>query len=274
MTISNLKYQNNPELWADKMDRQTNVYHVAYAPAIKKVYLFHWGCNLECKGCLCKKEINCMALEENLDVVFRDPRFCPPQTPSAPLSFGKLISLLQDIELTEVAFEGQEASLDPMLPDICRWLKERGCKVILHTNGVAMADASHIDDVIVSLKAITPEIYAGYTCRSNSSLLENFKKYYQAGVNLKAESVFIPGYIDLEETEKIARFIASVDENIPYRMDAYFESGDNPWRSPTPEEMQTALEVARKHLKNVYCTQQTKQNLSKADLLYEVVRLY
>ncbi|MEA2121500.1 MAG: hypothetical protein EGMGGAKC_00821 [Dehalococcoides mccartyi] len=86
--------------------------------------------------------------------------------------------------------------------------------------------------------------------------------------------MFIPGYIDLEETEKIARFIASVDENIPYRMDAYFESGDNPWRPPTPEEMQMALEVARKHLKNVYCTQQTKQNLSKADLLYEVVRLY
>ncbi|PKH45466.1 radical SAM domain-containing protein [Dehalococcoides mccartyi] len=27
-------------------------------------------------------------------------------------------------------------------------------------------------------------------------------------------------------------------------------------------------------MKNVYCTQQTKKDLSKADLLYEVVRLY
>ncbi|WP_303677260.1 radical SAM protein [Dehalococcoides mccartyi] len=274
MTISNLKYQADSTPCGDKADMQTNVYHVAYAPAIKKAYLFHWGCNLECKGCLCKKEINCMALEENLDVVFRDPRFCPPQTPSATLSFGKLVSLLENIELTEVAFEGQEASLDPMLPDICWWLKDRGCKVILHTNGVAMADASHIDDVIVSLKAITPELYAGYTCRSNASLLDNFRKYYESGVNLKAESVYIPDYIGLEETEKIAKFIASVDTNIPYRMDAYFASGDNPWRPPTPEEMQIALAVARKHLKNVYCTQQTKKDLSKADLLYEVVRLY
>lgn len=252
----------------------THVYHVAYAPAIKKAYLFHWGCNLKCKGCLCHKEINCMALEENLDVVFRDPRLRPPQTPAGSLPLKQLFSILEQVELTEVAFEGQEASLDPILPEICRWLKHRGCKVILHTNGVAMADTSNIDDVIVSIKAATPEIYKEYTGLSNSLVLGNFRRYHDSGVFLKAESVLIPGYIGIKETENIAKFIASVDKSIPYRIDAYFESGDNPWRAPEPEEIKEAVDIAERYLDNVYSTQQTKRELTKADLLYEVVRLY
>ncbi len=252
----------------------THVYHIAYAPAIKKAYLFHWGCNLRCQGCLCKKEINCMALEENLDVVFRDPRLKPPQTPAGCLSFKELTSILETVELTEVAFEGQEASLDPCLPEICSWLKGHGSRVVLHTNGVTMADTTNIDDVIVSIKAVTPEIYAEYTGISNAFVLENFQKYHDAGVNLKAESVFIPAYIGFGETEKIALFIASVDRTIPYRIDAYFESGDNPWRPPEPEEMREAVGIAKQYLEKVYSTQQTKRELTKADLSYEVVRLY
>ncbi|APV45303.1 Pyruvate-formate lyase-activating enzyme [Dehalogenimonas formicexedens] len=252
----------------------THVYHIAYAPAIKKAYLFHWGCNLKCKGCLCHKEINCMALEENLDVVFRDPRLRPPQTPAGSLSFDELITILEKVELAEVAFEGQEASLDPTLPEICRYLKGRNARVVLHTNGVAKADTANIDEVIVSLKAVTPRIYQEYTGLSNSFVLENFKRYHDSSVLLKAESVFIPGYIGFDETEKIARFISSVDKSIPYRIDAYFESGDNPWRAPEPAEMKEAVGIAKQHLANVYSTQQTKRELTKADLLYEVIRLY
>ena len=93
-------------------------------------------------------------------------------------------------------------------------------------------------------------------------------------ITLRAESVFIPGYIGFCETEKIAEFIASVDNDIPYRIDAYFESGDNPWIRPTPEEMEDAIELAKKHLTTVSCTQQTKRVLKKEDLMFGVERLY
>ncbi|XUX00140.1 MAG: radical SAM protein [Dehalogenimonas sp.] len=215
-----------------------------------------------------------MALEENLDVVFRDPGLRVPQTPDKCLTFQELTSILDKVDLTEVAFEGQEASLDPSLPNICRWFKQKNCKVILHTNGVTVADTSNIDDVVLSIKAITPELYKEYTGISNETALQNFVHYYNSGVNLKAESVFIPGYIDLAETEKIARFIASVDPKIPYRIDAYFTSGKNPWRAPTIEEMDAAVSTARRHLANVYSTQQTKKDLTKSDLTYEVIRLF
>jgi len=258
------------------IEGRTNVYHVAYAADIRKAYVFHWGCNLLCQGCLCKKEINCLALEENLDTVFRDSRLRPPQLPEQFLTFKKLTGILKSVELVEVAFEGQEASIDPWLPEICHWLKKNknNCQTILHTNGVYMTDTTYIDDVIISLKAVSPDIYKEYTTMPNKYVQKNFREYCQVGVNLKAESVFIPGFIDVEETENIAQFIAGVNPEIPYRIDAYFESGENDWRHPSPEEMKVAVEAAKKHLKNVYSTQQTKHNLTKEDLFYEVTRLY
>jgi hypothetical protein len=38
--------------------------------------------------------------------------------------------------------------------------------------------------------------------------------------------------------------------------------------------MKAVVDAAKKYLKNVYSTQQTKRELTKEDLLYEVVRLY
>lgn len=261
---------------SDEVDRQTNVYHIAYAPVIKKAYLFFWGCNLICRGCLCQKEINCLALEDNLDVVPRDPRLAPPQTPGQSLGLEEVMRILRQVEIKEILFEGQEASIEPKLPELCEALKKQfGCWITLNTNGVKLPDLKNIDEVVLSIKAATESLCRDYTGRSNKSVLKNFiKVYQQPGVKLRAESVFIPDYIDLEETEKIAKFVASVDKNIPYRIDAYFEAGDNPWRRATPDEMVKAVSIAKKHLVNVSCTQQTKDILKKEDLLFEVIRLF
>jgi pyruvate-formate lyase-activating enzyme len=255
---------------------KTTVYHVAYAPVIAKAYLFHWGCNLLCRGCLCNKEINCMALEENLDVVLRNPKLPRPKGPEQFLFLGELMANLKKVPIKEVLFEGQEASIDPAYKDITQALKDEfDCYITLNTNGVKLPDLSYTDEVVVSLKAVTPEIYRDYTLHTNRNVLRNFVEVYRQGIKLRAESVFIPGLIDLQETEKIAEFVAGVNEDIPYRIDAYFESGgDNPWRRASPEEMSQAVQLARKHLKNVTCTQQTSAKLEKKDLMYEVVRLY
>jgi pyruvate-formate lyase-activating enzyme len=254
---------------------KTRIYHISYAPDIKKAYLFFWGCNLKCRGCLCKKEINCLALEENLDVVLRDPGLALPQSPAKLLLVNEVMDILGKVEVKEVLFEGQEASIDPLLPRLCAALKQEfGCRITLNTNGVKLPDLKDIDEVVLSLKAVTPGLYKDYTERSNKSVLRNFLKLYHAEVKLRTETVFIPGYIDLEETEKIARFVASVDSGIPLRIDAYFVSGDNPWRRALPAEMAAAVQVAQRHLANVTFTQQEKPVLTKKDLMFEVVRLY
>jgi len=261
---------------AKSISDSTNVYHISYAPEIKKAYIFCWGCNIRCKGCLCLKEINCLALEENLDVVYRDPYLRPPQHPSQLLKLKEITDILDEVEIDSVLFEGQEPSIDPSLSKICQHLKDKhNCHITLNTNGVKLPDLSNIDEVVFSLKAVTPALYEDYTRRPIGNLLDNFTEVYQTpGVKLRAESVFIPGYIGFGETDRIARFIASVDKDIPYRIDAYFESGDNPWRKPTPEEMGDAVDLAKKHLTTVACTQQTKRELKKEDLMFEVVKLY
>ena len=122
--------------------------------------------------------------------------------------------------------------------------------------------------MVFSLKAHTDTLHRQYTGKSNKKALENFIKLCQSGTKLRTESIFIPEYIDYAETENIARFIAAVDKNIPHRIDAYIPIGDNPWRRPTPQEIEKAASLARKYLLNVSCL------TGNEDLKYEVSRIF
>lgn len=195
-----------------------------------------------------------MALEENLDLMVRNPRLPKPKDPSWYLDLDGLMTTLKNVPVREVLFEGQEASIDRAYGAITAALKKEFgcCYIILNTNGVNLHDLSHTDEVVMSLKAITPKIYRVYTLHTNCRVLRNFVEV--SGIKLVAESVFIPGFVDLEETEKIAEFVSSIDRNIPYCIDAYFESsGENLWRRAAPEEMAKAVAVANRHLVNVTC---------------------
>ena len=144
---------------------------------------------------------------------------------------------------------GAEPALDPEFPRLAETLHRKfASHNVLLTNGFHLTDLRNMDEVVFSLKAYTNALHRDYTGKSNQKALENFIKLYQSGTKLRTESVFIPEYIDCSETENIARFIASVDRNIPHRIDAYIPIGDNPWRRPTPEEMEEAVSAARKHL--------------------------
>jgi len=98
-------------------------------------------------------------------------------------------------------------------------------------------------------------------------VLANFVSLYKSGIKLRAESIFIPEYIDCGEIENIVRFIGGVDHSLPYRICAYIPAGDNPWRRPTVEEIEAAVMVARRHLTEVsYLT-------GNEQLKYEVIRM-
>ena len=47
-----------------------NIYHIAYAPAVKTAHLHFWGCNLSCRACLLVKEIYDCHLEETKGGIF------------------------------------------------------------------------------------------------------------------------------------------------------------------------------------------------------------
>jgi len=232
------------------------------------VYLHFWGCNLECRVCLLKKEMYDCHLAETRDGIFNDVKKSP-QIPERFLDLEEVMQILGKLEVREAIFMGAEPAIDLQLPQLAEALhKEFGSYNILLTNGFKLIDLEHIDEVVFSLKAHANNLHRHYTGKSNKKALENFVRLYKSGIKLRAESVFIPEYIDYLEIENIAKFIAKVDRNIPYRIDGYISIGDNPWRRPTSQEMKKAVSIARKYLINVSCL------TGSEDLKFEVLKVF
>lgn len=245
-----------------------NVYHITYGPGMKTAQLHFWGCNLNCRACLLKREIYDCHLTETKDRI-RQQQSKVGQTPDKFLDMEEVIQILSKLEVSKVIFMGAEPALDPRLPQLTEALhREFSSYNVLLTNGFHIPDLSNIDEVVFSIKALTDNIHRDYTGASNKKALKNFATLYKTGIRLRTESIFIPEYIDGLETERIAEFIAGVDKSIPHRIDAYIPTGDNPWRRPAPGEIENAASLARKHLQDVsYLT-------GSEDLKYEIIRIY
>ena len=159
--------------------------------------------------------------------------------------------------------------MDPAYGYITEALHQRyGCRNTLLTNGIRLPVLTHTDTVEFGIKAINNDLHKDYTGHSNEKILQNIVATYKSGKKVFAEVVHIPDYIGTGEVERVAEFLAAIDKNIPLVVLPYFQSGLNPWRRPTYEEMDLAADAARKHLKNVY------RFTGDEELLYEVVSLF
>jgi pyruvate-formate lyase-activating enzyme len=245
-----------------------NIYHIAYAPGVKTIHLHFWGCNLNCQGCLRLKEIYDCHLEETKNSLFTQERKIA-ETPQRFLDLEEVMGILDRLEVRSVIFMGGEPTIDPRLPQLAEALhKEFKSYNILLTNGFRLIDLEHLDEVVFSIKAVTDSLHRDYTGKSNKKALSNFVRLKQSGISLRAESIFIPEYIDSLEIENIAKFIAGVNTAIPYRIDAYIPVGDSPWRRPTAGEIEEAVTVAERYLTNVSCLK------GNEELKHEVVRIF
>ena len=245
-----------------------NIYHITYSREPKTVCLHFWGCNLSCRACLCHKEIYDCHLDETKEAIFEPERMAGPP-PQKFLSISQVEDILDNLEVRQAIFMGQESTIDPELPELAKELHTRFSSYnILLTNGFYVPSLEHIDEVVFSLKACSDGLHRHYTGESNREALANFAFIYKSGVALRAESIFIPGDIDCAEIENIAQFIAEVDCDIPYRIDAYLPVAGNPWRRPVGDEMESAVTSAKRYLNNVSCL------TGSEELKYGVVRVF
>lgn len=245
-----------------------NIYHITYSPEPEVVYLHFWGCNLSCQACLCRKEIYDCHLEETKEAIFQQEKMAA-LAPTAFLNIEQVQDIIRNLKIKQVLFMGQEPATDPELPELAKSLHtEFDIYNVLLTNGFSILPVKYFDEIVFSIKAYTDSLHRDYTGKPNTESLANFISLYKSGAKLRTESVFIPEYIEQNEIEKIARFIAQVDRDIPYRIDAYLPVGDNPWRRPTGEEMNAAVTTAKRYLNNVSCLTGTEQ------LKYKVTRIF
>jgi len=184
-----------------------------------------------------------------------------------------VVAVSYPISLTKVFLMGAEPLCDPLLPVILRYLKEgRSCSVTLLTNGYYPVPTSLLDEVVFSIKALTPSLHWDYTGRENEAILRSFERI--AGeklVRLCAETVFVPDYVDEDEVLSIAQYIASVDRSIPFRIDAYLPIPGLPWRAPEASELAALKERAKAILPATTCLHGEE---GKTELAYEVERLF
>ena len=130
-------------------------------------------------------------------------------------------------------FGGDPASQMPHALATSRLLAERGVVVCWETNGTAhprlMDQALNLSlttggCVKFDLKAYNEDLHRALTGVSNRRTLENFARAATRFAErptpppLVASTLLVPGYVDAEEVERIARFIADLNPAIPYAL--------------------------------------------------------
>ena len=99
------------------------------------------------------------------------------------------------------------------------------------------------------LKAWTPSVYRALTGVDVGSLYDNVRRVVEAGRErpevplFTASTLLVPGYVDVEEVRMIARFLASLDPDIPYSLLAFHP--DYRMRDLPPTSRRHAEEAVR-----------------------------
>jgi pyruvate-formate lyase-activating enzyme len=213
----------------------------------QKVKINLSGCNFSCRGCfaIAKKECGREFTVEGLLGLLVE---------SCRRVYGHLVD---DVQMT-----GGEPLTDPeYLFALVRGLKALGVsKIGISTNGYMLTEdvVERLKDLNVSyikldLKAYSEDVHRWYTGKSNERVLRAVKLLHEHGLNFYVRTIVIPNVVDASEVEKVAKFLSSVDVNIPYRLYEFAPGfiDEKFSRRPTEEEMIEAYNAARKHLKNV-----------------------
>ncbi|MEN6450429.1 MAG: radical SAM protein [Thermoguttaceae bacterium] len=207
-------------------------YKVTYSDEYRRATVHNWGCNFRCQGCTYK-------LKEN-------PR------PQWFFGVTAVCDCLRTLDLDAVHFMGGEPTTNPQLPELLAFCKqELGVTTRLgHTNGSGLV-IENLDATNVSFKMFDDDLHREYTGCSVLPSLDNFRRSYEAGLAVKASTVFNPELGGVEQVAKVAAFVGGLDRRIPFHVLGYIPVPGAPWRRPTDEEMSQAVEAARQHVDTV-----------------------
>ena len=137
--------------------------------------------------------------------------------------------------------------------------KKKGLKNILVTNGYFSKESfdfikDYVDAVNIDLKSFNEKTYEKYCGAKLQPVLDNIQWFYDAGVHVEITTLVIPGLNDSNrELEKIAKFIASINVNIPWHISRFFPMYKMKDRDITPvRTLKKANITGKKYLKYVY----------------------
>jgi pyruvate formate lyase activating enzyme len=198
------------------------------------------GCNLQCLFC------------QNCEI-------SQGEVPTRRLEVDELVRIAGTQNSIGVAFTYSEPLMwYEYVLDAAPQLRREGYVVVLVTNGFIEEKPlrkllPYVDAMNIDLKSMADEFYRRL-CKASVSPVENtIKIAHDAGVHVEIAHLVVTGWNDREESIlEVARWIASVDPEMPLHLSRYFPHYRY-FEPPTSAEfLYKALEIARRELKFVY----------------------
>jgi len=143
--------------------------------------------------------------------------------------------------------------------DVAKLAHEKGLKNVMVTNGYWSKEsfdyiADYIDAVNIDLKSFDDKFYNKYCGGKLQPVLDTIKRCHEKGIWVEITTLLIPGLNDDDENlEKIAMFIASLDDGVPWHISRFFPMYKMNNKPVTGmESLNRAYEIGKKYLKHVF----------------------
>ena len=208
--------------------------------------LHNWGCTFRCPFCSYKLRGG-------------ESGFAYPK-PERFLSVTEQKNALLQAKPGKVYFMGGEPTVAKELREMVEFSKkELGAYTKLgHTNGSDL-QIPFLDAANIGFKAWSDELHLKLTGRPKSLIFDNFSRAFDAGMELSASMIYIPGLVDLDEMEHVLKYLAALDKNIPFHIMGYIPVPGLDYRRPTSEEMEDAKKLCLSYLSKVGASHLTSE---------------
>ncbi|MBD3247191.1 AmmeMemoRadiSam system radical SAM enzyme [Candidatus Pacearchaeota archaeon] len=223
------------------------LYH--FLPGTKAYSIGTFGCNFRCGFCQNYDISQAQESEDYMEGVFGE-KITPKQ----------IVKEAIDNKCKTIAYTYNEPTIFiEFVKDVAVLAKKKGLKNILVTNGFMTKKcmdfiAPHLDAMNIDLKAFTDDFYKENCKARLKPVLDNIKRAHKKGIHIEITTLLIPGKNDSKkEIEKIAKFIASVNENIPWHISRFFPMYKMLKEKVTKiEKLEQAEKIGKKYLKHVH----------------------
>lgn len=218
--------------------------------------IFFYGCNFNCLFCQNYshknlEEAHIVTVEELVRTTLSNTHiscWCffggspEPQLPFAVNASRSIIERLHGGRILRICFEWNGCGNKTLVSE--------ACEISLKTGG----------NIKFDLKAFSNSLSIALSGVSNRTAFENFKLLYDRFYMdrpdipvLTATTLLVPGYVDAEEVEGIAKFLADLNPKIPYSLLIFYPNYLMSDLPITPiDQIVECYRVARKYLKMVH----------------------
>lgn len=222
---------------------------VTYNPRHRFATVHNYGCSHRCPICSYKLRSGPLGR----------PGLSFPR-PERFLRLEEIQHALRGVPVEKVFVMGGEPTMARELPDLLAWARrELAVKTYLgHCNGWKLP-LLNLNGANVGLKAWDEQVHRDYTGREKAVVFGNFARGFRAGLEMRANAVLIPGWVDVDQIEGIARWLAQLSPEIPFHVMGYIPVPGQPYERPSSEHLGEAVRACRQHLRNVASTHLTPE---------------